>query len=172
MWKYVDGRSYTTTFTNWYRGIPKNISFPVGSVSAAVNTDGTISSTTDENGYTTQYTYHSGGRLKSIAYPVSDTTTWLPTDFTYTQVLTTEHGIGPGHWKLFEQTGNARKYTYFDGLWRPVLSRNTTARPSQRPGDTSETTTTTPGGQSSSPTREPPPRYPRGSIPNSTPWAG
>src|SRR5690606_30788175 len=67
LWRYKDGNNNTTSLTNWYRGVPRHISFP-GSASktATVNPTGTIDSTTDEAGFTTSYLYDAVGRMTKI----------------------------------------------------------------------------------------------------------
>lgn len=119
-----DGRNYMTTLANWKRGIPQTIGHPDNtSESAAVNDSGWIESVTDENGlgYATNYTYDPMGRLATIVYPTGDSTTWANTTLTFQSVATTEYGLPAGHWKQTVSTGNARKTTYFDALWRPVV---------------------------------------------------
>lgn len=118
----TDGRNYTTTLSNWYRGIPRTIQHADGtSESASVNDNGWITSAVDENGYATGYGYDAMGRLASIAYPTGDSTAWNTTTAVFEQVSVDEYGIPPGHWRRLEQTGNARKLTYYDAMWRPIV---------------------------------------------------
>jgi hypothetical protein len=63
------------------------------------------------------------GRLASIIYPTSDTTTWNTTSQVFEPVAASEYDIGPGHWRQTVSTGNARKVSYFDALWRPLVTR-------------------------------------------------
>ncbi|WP_371184596.1 RHS repeat protein [Xanthomonas sacchari] len=119
-----DGNANTTTLSNWKRGVPQSIRYADGTTeSATVNDSGSITSTTDENGYTTSYGYDTMGRLSSIAYPVNDTVSWNATTQAFEQVGGSEYGLDAGHWRQTVATGNARKLTYFDALWRPVLTR-------------------------------------------------
>jgi len=120
----TDGNGHTTTLTNWKRGIPQTIAYADGSgLSASVNGNGWITSVVDENGYATGYGYDAMGRLASIHYPENDSTAWNDTTIVYQQTTptTTEYGIPGGHWKRTESTGNGRKVTYLDAMWRPLV---------------------------------------------------
>jgi YD repeat-containing protein len=118
-----DGLGNTITLGNWYRGMPRQVSLPTGyTESAVVNPTGTIASTTDELGYTHTYGYDPIGRLASITYPSADTTAWNGTTRTFVSVATPEYGLPAGHWRQTEVTGNGRTSTYYDALWRPVLT--------------------------------------------------
>ncbi len=118
----TDGNSNTTTLSNWKLGLPQTVGYANGTQeSAVVDSRGWISSTTDENGFTTSYTYDAMGRLSGITYPAGDTVTWLPTTVAFVPVASAEFGIPAGHWRLTVSTGNARKITYMDGYWQPLL---------------------------------------------------
>ena len=126
----TDERGNTTTLTDWKRGIPQLIRHPAtneapggATESAVVNNNGWIDSVTDENGagYRTDYTYDLMGRLTSIVYPTGDSTAWETTTFSFGPIDTGEYGLPAGHWKQTVTTGNARKSTYFDAMWRPVV---------------------------------------------------
>jgi len=137
----ADGRNLTTTLSNWKRGIPQSIRFPAtpeapagATKSAVVSNNGTIESITDENGAKTCYTYDVAGRLARITYPsesnpavcktpdgIADTAAWNPTNLTFEQVQGVEYGLPAAHWKQTVATGNARRITYLDALWRPVV---------------------------------------------------
>jgi len=137
----ADGRELATTLTNWKRGIPQSIRFPAtrespaGAVkSAVVANDGTIESVTDEKGVKTCYTYDLGGRVASVTFASelqpgvckvasgpSDTTAWNQTTFAFEQMLSAEYGLPASHWRQTIATGNARRITYYDAYWRPVV---------------------------------------------------
>jgi YD repeat-containing protein len=118
-----DGKSQTTTFSNYKRGLAQNVSYPNNtSESAVVNDIGLITSTTDANGFTTTYQYDSVGRLSTINYPANDSVNWTPTTFTYEQITTNELGVAPNHWRETVSTGNAKTVTYLDAFWRPVVT--------------------------------------------------
>jgi YD repeat-containing protein len=124
----TDGNGNVTTLTNWKRGIPQSIKYPGtpevpsgATQSAAVNDWGWIISVTDENGFSTGYDYDDMGRLALIDYPNSDTVDWFNTTLTFEPVASAEYGIAAGHWRQTTSTGNARKVSYFDALWRPLV---------------------------------------------------
>lgn len=130
----TDARGYVTTLSTWKRGIPQLIRYPAtpeatagATESAEVNDDGTIASVTDETGSKTCYGYDAMGRLNRITYPsetqagVCDTTKWVPTTMTFAPVNAIEYGIPAGHWKHVVATGNARRITYYDAFWRPLV---------------------------------------------------
>lgn len=119
-----DGNNNTITLSNWYRGIPRSIAYPNSSTqSATVSTAGWVTAVTDQNGYVTGYGYDAMGRLASVVYPTGDTTAWNTTTQVFQQIASSEYGVPAGHWRQTISTGNARKITYFDGLWRPLVTR-------------------------------------------------
>ena len=126
-----DGNNNVTVLSSWKRGIPQSIQYPAtpespsGSTeSAFVNDSGWITSTTDENGYTTNYGYDAMGRVSSITQPTGDSVNWNTTTRAFEQISTPEMGLPAGHWRQSISTGNARSYTYYDALWRPVASES------------------------------------------------
>lgn len=125
-----DGLNHTTTFSNWYRGIPRAIQYAdATSQSAEVDSNGWLTSVTNEVGAKTCYTYDAMGRLASITYPsesqtdTCDISKWAATSRSFVPVASTEYGIAAGHWRETTTTGNATKISYYDGLWRPLLTR-------------------------------------------------
>jgi len=119
-----DGLNQTTTFETFKRGIPQTIRYHNNdSESAVVDDLGQIASYTNAAGFTTTYLYDGLGRLKRITHPTGDSVAWNVTDRVFEPVAVTEYGLGPGHWRLTESTGNARAITYYDARWRPVLTR-------------------------------------------------
>lgn len=126
----TDGNNKVTTLGSWKRGIPQSIRYPAtpeatagATQTAVVNGHGWITSTTDENGFTTSYGYDDLGRIELIDYPDGDSVAWLDTTLAFEPVAGTEYGIGAGHWRQTIGTGNARKVSYFDALWRPLVVR-------------------------------------------------
>jgi YD repeat-containing protein len=118
-----DGRNNVIGLSNWYRGIPRAISYPTGvSQSAVVGNFGQISSTTDELASATGYGYDAMGRLSNIAYPSGDTVAWNATARGFVPVAAVEYGIPAGHWKQTVQTGTGKTTTFYDGRWSPVLT--------------------------------------------------
>ena len=119
-----DGNNNTITLSNWYRGIPQLITYPDSTTqSATVTGAGWVTSVTDQNGYVTGYGYDTMGRLASVVYPTGDTTAWNTTTQVFQQIAGTEYGITAGHWRQTVTTGNAVKINYYDGLWRPLVTR-------------------------------------------------
>ncbi|MDH5824647.1 RHS repeat protein [Luteimonas sp. RD2P54] len=123
-----DGNDNTTTLSSWKRGIPQAIRYPAtpeatagATQSAVVNDHGWITQVTDEVGFVTDYEYDLMGRLSRIKYPASDSVSWNPTTFTFTKAGSGAYSIPAGHWQHVAATGNGRKVTYLDALWRPVL---------------------------------------------------
>lgn len=119
----VDGRNNTTTLSSWKRGIAQLIQFADStSMSAVVNDSGWITSVTDQNGFQTGYAYDLMGRLSTVTFPSSDTTNWNSKTFVFAQIGSSEYGIPAGHWRQTISNGAARKVSYFDALWRPVIT--------------------------------------------------
>jgi RHS Repeat. len=119
-----DGNNNTITLSNWYRGIPRSIAYPdTTTQSATVSGAGWVTSVTDQNGYVTGYGYDTMGRLASVVYPTGDTTAWNTTTQVFQQIAAAEYGIPAGHWRQTVTTGNAVKINYYDGLWRPLVTR-------------------------------------------------
>ena len=121
---FADGRGNTTTLSNWKRGTPQSINHADGTaISAEVDDNGWITAVTSEIGYQTRYGYDAMGRLNSTTYASGDTVNWNSTTQKFERVNAVEHGIAAGHWRLTTASGNRRKYTYFDAMWRPVVTR-------------------------------------------------
>jgi YD repeat-containing protein len=126
----TDGRGQITTLDGWWRGIPTLIRFPAtpeapagASVSAEVDDYGWIISTTSETGATTRYEHDAMGRLARIVYPAEDQRSWHDTTMGFVRVGAMEYGIPAGHWRRTVANGYQRTVTYYDALWRPVLTR-------------------------------------------------
>lgn len=118
-----DGKDNTTTLSSWKRGIAQSIKYADGTAaSSTVNDDGWITATADENGYVTAYGYDPMGRLASVVHPGGDGISWNATTQAFEQVAAAEYGLQAGHWRQTVATGNARKVTYFDAFWRPVIT--------------------------------------------------
>lgn len=119
-----DGKGNTTSLGAWKRGSPQSITWADGQIlSATVDDNGWITAVTDENGFVTQYGYDLMGRVASLRYPTSDTVAWNTTTQSFSLVGAIEYGLAPGHWRQVTATGNARKETYLDALWRPIVTR-------------------------------------------------
>jgi RHS repeat-associated protein len=120
----ADGAGHTTTFNDYHRGVPRQILLADGeTVSAAVDDLGQITALTDAAGFTTGYRYDGLGRLARILYPTGDSTAWQDTVLSFAFVGTNEYGLQAGHWKQTRSSGTALEETFYDALWRPVLTR-------------------------------------------------
>jgi YD repeat-containing protein len=119
----TDGLSHTTRFSDWYRGLPRLITYANATTqSATVSALGLPLTVTDELGYTTTYGYDALGRLAKITPPTGDSIAWNATDRSFVPVSSSEYGLPAGHWKQTVSTGNGRTTTYYDGRWQPVLT--------------------------------------------------
>lgn len=148
----VDGRGNTVSLSGWKRGIPGNIQYADGSTqSAGVDDNGWIRWITDGRGNTTRYDYDAMGRMSLVDYPDGDTVDWASTTTQFAQVGGAEYGIPAGHWRQTVSTGNARKVTYYDALWRPLLVREYDAGNEAGTQRASVTAYDTEGGSPSSP---------------------
>jgi len=118
----TDGNGNRTEMAAWKRGIPGLITYADGTRQQAVVSErGWITAVVDQNNFTTNYSHDAMGRLTRIDYPAGGG--WLPTVLKFERVTVTEYGIAPNHWRQTSDTGTARKITYYDGLWRPLLTR-------------------------------------------------
>lgn len=126
----TDGRGKTTTFNDWYRGVARQVGFPDGtSVIKEVNGLGWTTSYRDEIGAKTCYEYDAVGRMTRVIYPsesainICDTSSWNDTTRTFEKLLSSDGYGSAGLWKQTESTGDFRKITYLNGMWKPVLQR-------------------------------------------------
>ena len=120
----ADGLGRSTTFSNYLRGLARNVLYADGSTeSAVVDNRGLITAVTDQNSFTTSYGYDAIGRLNQVTYPADPGISWNPTTLTFESVGSSEYALAAGHWRQTIATGNARTVNYFDALWRPRLSR-------------------------------------------------
>lgn len=119
----TDGRGNTTTLSGWKRGIPQRIEYADDTLeTAVVNYDGTLASVTDENGLQTTYLYDRMGRLKQVIYPSRGSGRWARKTQSFRQVRRAQFGIGAGHWRRLVTHGDYRSVTWFDALWRPIMT--------------------------------------------------
>ncbi|MEY2159389.1 MULTISPECIES: hypothetical protein [unclassified Rhodanobacter] len=119
---FTDGNNYTTSLSNYYRGIPQSINYPDNTNHRLVVDDaGRIIRVTDQAGHTMSYGYDAMGRMTRIDYPAGDEVAWAPRIFAYDFVSGAERGIGGGHWRRTVTTGNNTEVTYFDAMLRPLL---------------------------------------------------
>ncbi|MEI2430694.1 wall associated protein [Lysobacter yananisis] len=116
----------TAVLSGWKRGYPQTIQYPDStSKTASVDSRGWLTSTTDQNGYSTGYGYDAMGRVSSIAYPSGDTVAWSPKGAEFRALTDADAkppGVVSGQWRESIVQGNYAKQTYFDAMWRPVLT--------------------------------------------------
>jgi len=118
----TDARGNRTVLSGWKRGIPTQSTFADHTTQVlAVDDNGWVTAATDENGFTTHYTHDPMGRMASVTYPGGDSSTWHATTAAFAPMQSPQHGMPAGHWMHSVAAGNARRVTYFDGLWRPLL---------------------------------------------------
>ncbi len=132
--------SKNTTLSAYIRGIPTLVTYQdTRSESALVNGRGEITQQTGATGAVTNYTYDDMGRLTCISYPNGDpcvpngsTNTWYATLINFAPMTASDQrfGLPVGSWKRTVKTGTglgntgyAVSETYYDGFWRPLLSR-------------------------------------------------
>jgi YD repeat-containing protein len=132
----ADANNNVTSLSQWKRGMPQLVSFADQTVQKAwVNDDGTLAWVADERSARTCYDYDNMGRVRRITFPSERTTetceaysaatpdAWAQREVVFEAVGADEYGIGAGHWRKIESAGNARTETYYDALWRPLLTR-------------------------------------------------
>ncbi|ANB16711.1 RHS repeat domain-containing protein [Dokdonella koreensis] len=118
-----DGASQQTTLTNYYRGVPRTITYADGTYQeATLNAFGQITSVRNEAGYTTSYSYTNDGRLSGISYPAGDTVAWTPTTVAFVPTTDSSLGVSGTHWRQTVTTGTGRKTVDLDAFWRPVTT--------------------------------------------------
>jgi RHS repeat-associated protein len=110
---------------NYKRGLPQAISRPLGfSMTADVNDRGEIESITDPLGSVTGYLYDDGGRVRAKEYRYTDSTAWSDEATNYTgRSSGNEYGLPNGLWKRSHTRGRYEHVTWYDALWRPILTR-------------------------------------------------
>ncbi len=118
-----DGKKQTTSFFDYKRGIPQLVVYPDKTLEqATVNNIGLVESITDPSGHTTKYQFDAMGRLARVTHPLDPDVVWNNTGISYSQAAAEEYGLGAGHWVQTARTGTARTTTYYDALWRAVLT--------------------------------------------------
>lgn len=127
-----DGNNNITSLIDWKRGVPQLVSFADGTaVSTTVDDNGWPLSAIDEAGAMTCYTYDAMGRVTSVKYPsetasgICDDSRWNITGHIFRPLTASDWmppGILPGQWVQMTYTGSARKITYLDAMWRPILT--------------------------------------------------
>ncbi len=119
----ADGKGNQTRIEDWYRGVPRRVVNPDGTINGmTADANGWITSTTDTLGRVTSYSYDPMGRTREIQPPV-DANQWTSTVVSFRQIGVDEYGLPPGHWRVDTSHGAYRQETYLDALWQPRLVR-------------------------------------------------
>lgn len=118
----TDGNNHSTSFSDYYRGVPRTTAYADGTQTIrTVNDDGTVATVKSQRGYTTSFGYDALGRLASTQYPTGDTVAWSPRTTTYTNLTVAELGMPIGTRRVRTVEGNLQRSDYLDGLLRLVL---------------------------------------------------
>jgi YD repeat-containing protein len=119
-----DANNSMVSLSNYKRGTAQAIALPDGKLlSAVVNDNGWLTSTTDQLGNAMSYGYDTMGRLSNVTYPLADSTLWNPQSLNFAVATAAAYGLPVGHWYQTASTGNGKVTTYYDAMWRPVLTR-------------------------------------------------
>jgi RHS repeat-associated protein len=134
-WYHTDGTlqqaaslsGAVVTLSDYYRGVPRQVTHGAdnSTLRATVDDLGQIRSITDPLANTTNYAYDPMGRLTQTRFPSGDSTPWNDENTAY-KVLTVadiEYGIPAGLWKRTHTRGRYEHVTWYDALWRPILTR-------------------------------------------------
>lgn len=132
-WYALDGTLQTAMLANganvslqdYFRGVPRRIihSADNSQLSATLDGHGRIRSVTDALSNTTNYEYDALGRLTQTRFQTGDSTSWSNQDTGYQIRAAVEYGIPAGLWKRTQTRGRYEHVTWFDALWRPILTR-------------------------------------------------
>ena len=118
---WADAANPPSIFTDYFRGVPRNVSYPGGSESALVNNLGLLTSHTNAAGTTTHFSYDVMGRVSLISFPAEAQGGSHSTTISYVQVPFWDRGLAAGHWRQTISTGDNQTVRYFDGMWRERL---------------------------------------------------
>lgn len=124
------GNVKKTTLTDYHRGIPQLVTYHDSTEERVSVTDrGNIEWIQDTFDNRTCYEYDDWGRIKKVIHPsesepeVCNETTWKATTVSFRPLTSAQHQIPAGHWRRTETTDTRVTETYFDALWRPILTR-------------------------------------------------
>lgn len=121
----TDGASKTTTFEDWYRGVPRLVRYADQTqVTATVNQYGWVDSFTDELNRVTSFAYDNVGRLNQITPPANPLgPPWAASSITFQPSATAQLGLPIGHWVQVITRGSWRQETRFNAHWQPVVTK-------------------------------------------------
>lgn len=126
-----DGNDEVTRYEDYQWAIPRRIIYADGSQqTATVDAHGQLTSVTNEIGATTCYAFDAMGRLARITPPSElkpgcAQESWWIENINFRALGAGEvlpAGVAAGQWLRTRQAGSRRELTYFDALWRPVLT--------------------------------------------------
>ena len=124
LYRVLDPVGRASTWTNYERGLARNVTHRDGAQeSAVINNLGKPVSHTNPAGTTTTYGYDVMGRLNRIDPPAESNFTYHPILDVFEPVAGDEFGIGAGHWRQTTSQGNAKTVRYYDALWRVRLTQ-------------------------------------------------
>jgi RHS repeat-associated protein len=111
----TDADNHTTSYSDYYRGIPRLTTHPDGSTEeVTVDPRGLITSYTNEAGHTTSFQYDLNQRLTQVTYPSGD-------GFSATTI---GYNVNPSSgYTVTQTTGSLSVRTEHDALFRPTLTR-------------------------------------------------
>lgn len=119
----TDARGNATHLSAWKRGTPGLIRFADGaSQSAVIDDNGWLKAVVNEIGAITRYEHDPLGRITRIRWSGDEDVEWTPSTLRFEQIHAEEHGIAAGHWRSTVVQGNSVHATYYDALWRPLLT--------------------------------------------------
>ncbi|MEJ7805154.1 MAG: RHS repeat-associated core domain-containing protein, partial [Telluria sp.] len=118
-----DGKNQATSYTDYFRGIPRLVTFADATTEAyGVHNIGKITSKRDQKGSTTFFGIDSMGRIGSVT-PASDPgITWNGTTIAYAWVPYAEWNLPAGHWRQTITTGAGVETNLLDALMRVYYS--------------------------------------------------
>lgn len=119
----ADALGNTTQLSEWKRGTPGRIKFADGArQSAVIDDNGWLKAVVNEMGAITRYEHDGMGRISRIEWSGDEGVVWAPSLLRFEKVQGEEHGIAAGHWRSTVSFGDSVHATYYDALWRPLLT--------------------------------------------------
>ncbi|KAF1003130.1 MAG: Protein RhsC [Pseudomonas sp.] len=123
----TDANNHVTTYSDYYRGVPRSVKFADGGVmTRTVNATGTVATSVDPLKRTTSYTYDSMDRLSKVTPPKGATSaTSIAYAFSTSNVTQTVKRGGYTRLREFNQLGQLIKQTESGTSLKSILSTAT-----------------------------------------------